>query len=188
VPKKPLAEDEKREHLDEHLPYMLKTVRHDIEEICRPRQYYLSFNAHFESFAVNARNLVKFLTNGDKGNLQANDFIEGGFKSRVGDIATPMAKLDKQVFHLDRNRPREDGKFDTENAKEVHDWIENSFQSFHDALSPTDKALFNAAKATPEPAALRSGSGTPSASAAGPTSVSLTVGVNATTSEIRLPK
>src|ERR1700681_1670057 len=107
------SEQQEHDYLDEHLPYMLKMLRYDYGQILQS-QHYLSWNAHFESFAVHVRNLVNFLTNNDTGNFKASEFMQE-FKARKGDISGPITKLDQQVFHLHKARPREViGKFNTE--------------------------------------------------------------------------
>jgi hypothetical protein len=144
------TEQQKHEYLDEHLPYMLKMVRYTYGEMLQP-QSYLSFNAHFESFAVNARNLANFLTNADTGNFKSCEFAEG-FKARKDNVAGLTQKLEQQVFHVAKNRPRykADGKFDTGDAKPVLDWIEKNFREFLDALPQHLRKIFNEQKAEPE--------------------------------------
>ena len=182
MPAKP-TEHQKHEYLDEHLPYMLKMVRYDIAKMVKP-PFYLTYNAHFESFAVNARNVVKFLTNGDTGNFRACDFAPG-FRARVGNNATLMTKLEEQVFHLYKERPRDPagGKLITDNARAVHEWIEENFGVFLENLGPL-RNLFNDKKAIPEDVTFDFVfvGEKPSASAADPTTVRLTTGTNATTS------
>src|SRR5690348_6320725 len=101
---------QKRDYLDEHIPYMLKMLRYTDGQMLQ-EQHYLSWNAHFESFAVHARNLVNFLANKDTGNFKAHEFVPD-FKARTSDIGGLMSKLDQQVFHLAKARPRDVvGKF-----------------------------------------------------------------------------
>jgi hypothetical protein len=129
---------------------MLKMLRYTYGQMLQ-EQHYLSWNAHFESFAVHARNLVRFLTNSDKGNFKASEFAQGGYKARVGDLHGAMAKLEDQVFHLGKKRPKEFvGKFNTEqHAKSDHDWIEENFPGFLRELDGELRPLFNDRKADP---------------------------------------
>jgi hypothetical protein len=170
------TEHQTHEYLDEHLPYILKMVRYNIAQICRPWQFYLSYNAHFESFAVNARNLTNFLTNGDRGNMKAHH-IAKDFRVRPGNIATLMKKLDQQVFHLSMNRTRAIGKFDTENAEAVAKWIEENFELFLAALAPL-RNKFNDKKAVPEVEADVFDNHRPSASSADPQTAGTIIGPN----------
>jgi hypothetical protein len=48
-----MASDNQNSYLKEHLPYMLKMVRYTFAQM-NQLQHYLTWNAHFESFAVNA--------------------------------------------------------------------------------------------------------------------------------------
>jgi hypothetical protein len=138
---------QKRDYLDEHLPYMMKMLRYTHGQMLQ-KQHYLSWNAHFESFAVHARNLVRFLTNSDAGNFKAYQFVPD-YRARIGDIQGAMAKLDHQVFHLGKNRPRTFvGKFNTEHAQKVRDWIEENFDDFVNKLGKL-KPLFDDRKADP---------------------------------------
>ena len=139
---------QKFDYLDEHLPYMLGQMRYDYNKLKQPL-HFRDWNASFQSFAVNARNLVQFLTNGDTRNFKANDFIPE-FRNRKGDIQGPMKKLDDQVFHLGKARPREeDKKFGFAAANDVFDWIEEGMNDFLGRLSLEDKKVWNAKKAEP---------------------------------------
>ena len=130
----------KTDYLEEHLPYMLKMVRYTHGQM-QQKQHYLSWNAHFESFAVNARNLMNFLSNGDRGNMKAHDFVENGFKARVQDAERLLLKLAQQVFHLAELRPKTPvGKFNSDHAAEVLEWIDKNFAIFLDALAPEQRA------------------------------------------------
>jgi len=59
-----MIDEKQKAYLQEHLPYELKMLRYTYGQLLQ-KQHCLSWNAHFESFAVHARNLVNFLTNGD---------------------------------------------------------------------------------------------------------------------------
>jgi hypothetical protein len=161
------TEKQKFDYLDEHLPYMLSSVLYDFHRLTQPL-FFRDWNAYFQSFSVNARNLAEFLTNGDKGNFRACDFISG-FRNRKGDIQGPMRKLDEQVFHLGKSRPRDkEGKFDLAAAREVLDWIEQGMNDFVDNLSTEDRKIWNPKKADPAFDNERS----PSTGPTGPTSTS----------------
>lgn len=171
-------EDQKREYLDEHLPYMLASIRYNFQKMKQP-QYFRDWNAYFESFAVNARNLAQFLDNSDTGNSRACDIVKD-FKFRKEDIQGPLAKLSHQVFHLGKSRPRAAAdKFDLSHAEQVLRRIESGIERFVGSLSDTDKKLWNADKADPA-------KDIPETCALGPTapssSASLLVMSNSTTS------
>lgn len=143
--------DQRKAYLSEHLAYMLKMLRYDLQQM-QQQQHYLSWNAHFESFAIHARNLANFLTNNDTGNIKAADFV-AGFKARKGDLSGPLAKLEKQVFHLAKQRPTTVvGKFNTDDAKAVANWIEQNFADFLSELASNgdERSLFDDSKSQPE--------------------------------------
>jgi hypothetical protein len=140
---------EQCDYLQEHLPYMLKMLRYTYGQMLQ-EQHYLSWNAHFESFAIHARNLTRFLSNKDKGNFKAAEFIKD-YKARIGDESGPMSRLQAQVFHLAKQRPKDVvAKFDTEDAKAVKDWIEKNFDDFLSKLSRELRELFDEEKSNPE--------------------------------------
>jgi hypothetical protein len=129
-------ENQKHNYLEEHLPYMLKMLRYTHGQMLQT-QHYLSWNAHFESFAIHARNLVNFLANKDLGNFKASEFVSG-FKAPTGEtIGGLTRKLDQQVFHLAKSRPKDViGKFSSEHAAPIRNWIEHNFAEFLRRLSP----------------------------------------------------
>jgi len=140
---------EQRDYLEEHLPYMLKMLRYTYAQM-QQQQHYLSWNAHFESFAVHARNLTRFLTNNDKGNFKANEFASE-YRAQIGDESGPMSRLQRQVFHLAKRRPKDVvAKFDIDDAKGVIDWIETNFADFLSKLEPAERALFDEPKSLPD--------------------------------------
>jgi hypothetical protein len=142
---------QKYDYLDEHLPYLMKMMRYDLGKIGQ-ELFYLEWNSHFQSFSVSARGLANFLSNSDRGNFRASDFVQG-FRARKGDLSGPLRKLDEQVFHLSKRRPREAvDKFHTENAAEVSKWIEENMLKFLQELqelSPEDRKHWNESKADP---------------------------------------
>ena len=165
---------EQSDYLQEHIPYMLKMLRYTYGQM-RQQQHYLSWNAHFESFAVHARSLTRFLTNKDKEDIKARHFVEG-YRGRIGDQSGPMQRLQRQVFHLAKQRPTEViGKFNSDNAKEVFEWIESNFADFLSKLDPEQRGLFEESKSHPENdqaqyIILNGGSGVPMACTASPVS------------------
>jgi hypothetical protein len=142
---------EQQNYLQEHLPYMLKMLRYTYNQM-QQQQHYLSWNAHFESFAVHARNLANFLSNNDTGNFRAVDFVHG-YKARKGDLSGPLALLEKQVFHLSKQRPiAVVDKFNTDKAKAVFAWIEQAMTDFLSKLGTHERRLFGDSNSQPESA------------------------------------
>jgi len=144
-----MATDEQRcAYLDEHLPYELKMLRFTRSQMSRT-SCYLSWNAYLESFAVHARNIVNFLTNGDKGNMNAKDLLIN-YRARIGSESGPMNKLNQQVFHLAKDRSAESAsKFNTDNVEAVTDWVEKNVKDFLSQLSEEMGKLFNEKRANP---------------------------------------
>lgn len=124
-----IEEQQKKDWLNEHLPYELMMARYSIAQL-REATFWLDWNAFLASFAVSACNLAAFLTNAEKGNnFRAHDFVEG-FRSRKGDFAKAFAMLEPQVFHLGKARPTDKGKFTLQEAVAIYDWIASEMQKF----------------------------------------------------------
>jgi hypothetical protein len=142
------SDKQKNDYLAEHLPYEMKMLRYTSKRMLE-RQYYLSWNAYYESFAVHARNLVQFLSNDDKGNFKAREFIPT-FSAKKVKLGSAMQDLTNQVFHLAKDRPSTPvDKFNTEHAKRVCEWIEHHFSDFLSKLSPGQRQMFDDKKADP---------------------------------------
>lgn len=137
-------------YLKEHFPYSLKMLRFTLRQMREP-QHYLSWNAHYESFAMHARALVRFLTNSDKGNSKASDFVTG-FRARIEELGSKVELLNRQMFHLAKTtRPTATvDKFNIDDATELLNWIEKHFRDFLNALDGEDRKLFDAEKANPD--------------------------------------
>jgi hypothetical protein len=163
------TQQQKFDYLDEHLPFMLGQLRYDFAKI-NEVQYFRDWNSYFQSYSVNARNLVQFLDNADKGNFKATDFVVG-FRHRKGEIQGALQRLRDQVFHLGKGRPRDKNlKFDSNFAAEVFAWIQDGMQDFTERLSPDDRKAWNAQKADPQ-----FDKTTPSAGSASPPSASSSI-------------
>lgn len=134
--------------LDEHLPYELKMARYCFKQM-QAGGFYLDWNAYHSAFAVAACNLAAFLTNQEKQNLRAHDFVQG-FRSRKGSLAPTFYKLEPQVFHLGKDRPTDEGKFNLSEAAVILDWIETEMKDFVGRLGPWQK-YWNEKRSIPEP-------------------------------------
>src|SRR5690606_12974125 len=98
--KDPLSEEEKRNWLSEHLPYELKMARYSHKQLTRGELNYLDFNSYLVSFAVSASNVYAFLTNKERqnNNVQACDFVVGGFAAKSERVKTIFAEMDPEFF------------------------------------------------------------------------------------------
>ncbi|MBI5319799.1 hypothetical protein [Bradyrhizobium sp.] len=145
-----IEEKQKKDWLDEHLPYELKMARYSIAQMRGTSVFYLDWNAYHSSFAVSACNLAAFLTNGEKkgNNLQACDFVQN-FKSRKDNLAGIFSKLEPQVFHLGKARPTDEGKFNLHEAEKILHWIEEEMAKFISQLG-TWRKHWNEARSKPE--------------------------------------
>src|SRR5271169_3273197 len=104
------TQDQKIEHLTEHLPYELLMLRHTRERMSSPR-YPLDWNAHYESFAVHARNLFDFLMNdATQANFKASHFST--FKASKNAEVQRLIRQDfhSQILHLGKNRESDEDR------------------------------------------------------------------------------
>lgn len=127
------------EYLSEHLPYELMMLRHAMWKL-NEHQEQLEWNVLYESFVVHARNLYKFLTNGE--DVQACKFVPG-FGSKA-DGFSYLQKLDAQVLHLSPNRPRlAQAKMQIGDVKACYEWIEEKFAKFVAGLTEEKSKLWS---------------------------------------------
>ena len=104
----------------------------------------LDWNAFFESFAVHARNLYRFLTNDDKPNYHANDFAVGFKATKTDTTKSTFEKLNQQVLHFGKWRPADNSKkANVADAEFVARWIEQNLRAFQAALDPNYQAAWN---------------------------------------------
>ena len=133
---------ELEQYLDDHLPYERMMLEYTFQKICAGGPQ-CDWNAYYEAFAVHARNLYQFLSNGD-GNAKAHEFVPG-FKARKTDATIPIfARISAQVLHMSPSRPTEAAKkVQIEDAKAIHNWIDQHFRSFVAALPPDLRPHWN---------------------------------------------
>lgn len=132
-----IEQEQKKKWLGEHLPYELMMMRYSIVQLRDQKTFWLDWNAFLSAFAVSACNLAAFLTNAEKkqGNFQAHDFVDS-FRSRKEKLAKTFALLEPQVFHLGRARPTDEGKFTSDDAEAINNWIEGEIKEFVLRLGP----------------------------------------------------
>ena len=133
------SQEKSIEHLEDHLPYELLMLRHTYERMNTPR-YPLDWNAHYESFAVHARNLFDFLTNRATANNFKASHFSTAFKVTKNDEVQRIINQDlhSQVLHLGKNRESdEDKKVGHQKREKVFTWIETNMAAFIDSLKDT---------------------------------------------------
>ena len=123
-----------QKYLNGHLKYELDMLRYTLSIIKLPidsPQGQRNWNAHFEAFLMHARNLYRFLTNGDSRNQRARDFSSRFKADKTDDTKSLFTKVNDQVFHLGKNRPfGASEKANVDGAQKVSDWIEINFRKF----------------------------------------------------------
>jgi hypothetical protein len=132
--------------LKEHLPYELSMMRHSLSRLTKFRG--LDWNMALAAFATYARNLRRFLTNGDEGknNFKACDLVQN-FKSSRTDLSVIIRnKLNPSIFHLDKERPTDSdasAKLNLAEAIEISEWIETEMEDFVGKLPEETKKLWD---------------------------------------------
>jgi hypothetical protein len=139
---KDMTPKELTDYLRDHIHYEVLMLRHCYERMGTSRG--LDFNAFLEAFAVHARVLAEFLSEGAKtrNDVRARQYV-GGFRSERKDglIRDTLDKLDEQIFHSSAKRTKDPEKqFNTNLATELWSWIERDVLKFNAALqSPYPK-------------------------------------------------
>jgi hypothetical protein len=163
-------------HLRDHLPYEEGMLRHTFSKISDPSLKLPNedWNAYYESFAVHARNVSTFLSNGDNNNVSAGHFI-AGFKERTpANLTGPLGQLNNQVLHIGPTRPTEsEKKVNVEKATEIYRWLSEKLEGFKNRLPSEMRERWNKRITKDTPAAMNLGlSNLGSTASGGPTQAS----------------
>lgn len=143
---KKLTKEEIDNHLRDHLPYEKMMLEYTFKKISESPTSLTTedWNAYYESFAVHARILAEFLSNKDKKNLQAGQFITGFCEAKPPNLTGPFIDLNEQVLHIGKKRPTEsDKKVSIETAEKIYLWLNSAFDKFLDELPETMKELWD---------------------------------------------
>jgi hypothetical protein len=129
-------------YLDDHLPYERMMLEYTFGKISA-EQSTCDWNAYYESFAVHARNLYKFLGNED--DVRACDFVPGFSAAKSDETKRTFPDLLKQVLHLSQVRPSAaEQKVQLDDAREFHAWLDKHFSDFLGKLPLAHKKHWNA--------------------------------------------
>jgi hypothetical protein len=95
--------------------------------------FQLDYNSHYESWAIHARNLYKFLNSDDdrNTNYQAQDYVPGFSCKKSNDTVRILQKLGPEIFHMGTRRPKNVN--DQVNLGDVNvfsEWVEEAFARF----------------------------------------------------------
>ena len=144
-----LNPNEKKEMLEDHLPYELMMLKFTFAKMSEAREQ-LDYNAYYEAFVVHARNLYWFLTNDDKSNAHACEFVLGFKASKTNATISTFQDLHRQVLHIGKGRKtNREQKVQYDEAKDVFDWIILNSDVFIGRLDSTDLANFRSDRAEP---------------------------------------
>ena len=83
---------------------MLKMSGSTYRQELRQRQHYLSWNAHFEWFAV-SKESTEILTNKDQEKVKACHFVQD-YRARLGNQSSPCNSFMRKSFILYSGGPR----------------------------------------------------------------------------------
>ena len=145
--------------IEEHLPYEIDMLRRTYMQLSvlskidpdrEPDEQRATRNALTESFCVHARSLIEFFADNKKGaDAVACEFTDNRFTQldrSKGPIKTIRdIKLNKQIFHLTKNRTIVDSeKFDVgKDGMDVLQIIEPAIEHFTNFLLPDFRSHFN---------------------------------------------
>jgi hypothetical protein len=129
--KSPGSASELAEWMKEHLSYEMLMLQHTHRKLSQIEDQ-LDWNTYYESFAVHARNLYRFLTNEE--DVQAAHFVKGYKAGKTHETVSAFQRLPLQVFHMSLHRPptgsRRGAKVDADARDAVLSWIENQMNDF----------------------------------------------------------
>ena len=143
-------ERQKLAWVEEHLAYELLMLRYVHPKLAGP-QTQMDWNALLVAFAVYARNLYYFLTNGDTQNLKACDFVPSFKAEKTDETKAVFQRLRDQVFHLGKSRPvgKSAKKAGLDDADAAFNWIEKHFAAFIDKLNEPYRSRWSWRRAEP---------------------------------------
>jgi hypothetical protein len=93
----------------------------------------LGYNSHYESWAIHARNLYKFLNSDDdkNTNYRAQDYVPGFSCKKSNDTVRTLQRLDPEVFHMGTKRPKTvDKQVQIADINVFTEWVEDAFEDF----------------------------------------------------------
>jgi hypothetical protein len=116
----------------------------------------LDHNAYLDSFALHARNLVRFLCeNSTGGNRNASDYIPDFHAPDYECLQRPLLRLEQQILDAPRTTDLRE-RFDVGDARALYAWIVPAILRFQEQLNPPYRASLSALGAGEE---LESGTG-----------------------------
>ena len=139
-------QQEKIAYLAEHISYEVVMLNYAFMHLLTSRtstaEEQLDFNAHLDSFAVHARNLVAFLSEKSAGDHRnASDYVSGFEPPDQARLQQVLLRLEKQILHMTSLRatdPHE--KFTVDDARELYAWIVPAILRFEEQLAPSYRA------------------------------------------------
>lgn len=127
-----MTRDELAAYFNEHILYELLMLRYSRSLLRSPLQQ-LAWNANYAAFAVSARNLYDFLNNNGKNNeVNLHAYLPHAKSFRISSITKitgTLQKINQQVFHMGRQRPKDTGKVLLDRVEVVFHWTESNMVS-----------------------------------------------------------
>jgi hypothetical protein len=144
------TEAEKLAFLQERVGYDLAMLNYTFMRVVTARpstmEKQLDRNAFLESFAVHARNLVRFLCPKAKASVRnASDYVADFEAPNQSRLARPLLKLEQQILNITTERttdPQE--RFSVDDARELYTWIVPAVLKFEEKLTPEYRVNLNA--------------------------------------------
>jgi hypothetical protein len=137
-----IEQHEKLSYLNEHISYEVIMLNYTFMRLVTLRsatsEEELDRNAFLESFGIHARNLVDFFTKRMReDDRTASDYLPAFFEAPNQDrIAQALFRLEQQVLRISTLRkPESQGKFDSDDARELYGWIVRTVLKFQGELA-----------------------------------------------------
>lgn len=105
----------------------------------------LDFNAYLDSFALHARNLLRFLSeNSTGGGRNASDYVPDFHAPDYACLQRPLLRLEQQILNAAPGTTDLRERFDVNDARALYAWIVPAILRFQEQLNPPYRASLSA--------------------------------------------
>jgi hypothetical protein len=136
-----IEQHEKLSYLNEHISFEVIMLNYTFMRLVTLRpatsEEELDRNAFLESFGIHARNLIDFFTKRMReDDRTASDYLPDFEAPNQDRIAQALFRLEQQVLRIRTLRkPGSQGKFDSDDARELYGWIVRTVLKFQGELA-----------------------------------------------------
>lgn len=175
-----MTRDELIAYFNEHVLYEVLMLRYTRNHL-RSSPHQLVWNANFAAFNVSARNLYDYLNNkGGKNEVNVHAYLPYAKTFRISpisEITGTLQKINEQVFHMGRKRPKDTGKVTLDRVEVVFQWAQSNMVSLAASFDEDFRKEIPMDRADPAVVPTIPTSGPTGPGASGPTSTNHVIAV-----------